>query len=551
MRTLAVALAVVAVAACGGSNSNSQPDGATPDGAMPGGPDLASAPPSMVCNEPVGAASTTGAQVIGDGTAAKCTEANLRTAIAQGGPITFNCGAAPVTISIGSQLELSKARDTVVDGGGLVTLDGGGATRLFHFDGGDYRKTKTTITLQNLTLANAKATGTPIPPANPPASQGTDTDGGGGAIYLRDGQLVVFHCTFQNDACAPLGPDVAGGAIYGLGALSMIVVGSTFDGCSGANGGAIGALNSTLAIYDSTFTNNRALGHGENYQDPGNPAQEDGDGGNGGAVNLDGGDNGSVTLCGATFRNNQAGALGGALFRTVDNSPQPMIIDLCTFDGNSTLAPVVSGEGSGAGAAYLHNCDLTLSNTTISNNSSPGAGGIQIDGSPIHAVNVTFANNDATKSLGGALFLGGGNSGELLNCTFAGNSASGGSGFFSAAIAGGDAITITNTVFANNTTMDAGSPMTCAFAPFPDGGGDVQWPRNHTVGGAPDDPCTAGVTFGDPLLGALQDNGGATFTMLPGSGSAAIGVGHGCPATDQRGHARPADGCTAGAVEAN
>ena len=57
------------------------------------------------------------------------------------------------------------------------------------------------------------------------------------------------------------------------------------------------------------------------------------------------------------------------------------------------------------------------------------------------------------------------------------------------------------------------------------------------------------------MLGLLQDNGGPTLTMLPASGSAAIGaISSGCNsvATDQRGYPRPGTGksaCDAGAVE--
>jgi hypothetical protein len=60
----------------------------------------------------------------------------------------------------------------------------------------------------------------------------------------------------------------------------------------------------------------------------------------------------------------------------------------------------------------------------------------------------------------------------------------------------------------------------------------------------------------DPLLGVLQDNGGATPTTLPGPGSSAVDAGD--PATcgsapfdiDQRGVSRPQGaGCDLGAVE--
>jgi hypothetical protein len=37
--------------------------------------------------------------------------------------------------------------------------------------------------------------------------------------------------------------------------------------------------------------------------------------------------------------------------------------------------------------------------------------------------------------------------------------------------------------------------------------------------------------------------------MMPAADSPALGLGNGCPATDQRGVARSANGCDAGAVE--
>src|SRR5439155_6274327 len=63
----------------------------------------------------------------------------------------------------------------------------------------------------------------------------------------------------------------------------------------------------------------------------------------------------------------------------------------------------------------------------------------------------------------------------------------------------------------------------------------------------------------DPLLGPLQDNGGATQTHALLAGSPAIDAGdnNGCPGTDQRGIARPVDAnsdgvaiCDIGAFEA-
>ncbi len=65
---------------------------------------------------------------------------------------------------------------------------------------------------------------------------------------------------------------------------------------------------------------------------------------------------------------------------------------------------------------------------------------------------------------------------------------------------------------------------------------------------APATACTTSVTFADPMLGTLGDNGGPVQTMLPAAGSPAVGAENGCPATDARGITRPT-ACTLGAAE--
>jgi len=59
-----------------------------------------------------------------------CTQAALQAALTNGGHITFDCGPNPVTIPITSPLVTSATRDIVIDGKGLITLDGGGVTRI-------------------------------------------------------------------------------------------------------------------------------------------------------------------------------------------------------------------------------------------------------------------------------------------------------------------------------------------------------------------------------------------------------------------------------------
>ncbi len=547
----------VAIGACGGgsnaSNGSSGDGGNLPDDAgntpvgdsssiphFDAGPtSLDAAATATTCTPPITAVDTSSpTSVVGTG-AGTCTEALFATALAKGGVITFDCGG-PATIAVTSEHRPITTADTVIDGGGQVTLDGGGKTRILHVDGGDYRKHSTKLTLQHLTFANGKATGTPIPTAPPPCSQGFGLDGGGAAVLVNDGKLDVIDCTFGQNNAAQLGPDVAGGAIYATGSLGVTIVGSTFLGNTASNGGAVGCLNSDLSLANDTFSNNQATGSGANNVSNACDAGggEVGNGGNGGAISIDGGADGALLVCGVTFEHNFSGALGGAIFRTPDVATQTSTFDRSTFDSNQAT--------QGGGAFYFHNSDLVITASTFSNNSAPGAGAIQADGTTLTLTNDTFAGNDASGGLGGAISLFS-NGGAITNCTFANNRSDGGASDFAAAIAGGATFTVANTLFANNTTKDPYSAMQCAITAT--GSGDLQWPKNHVVGTAADTSCVTGITFADPVLGALTDNGGPTMTLLPGASGPAAGIGTACPATDQRGQTRKSTGCTAGAVE--
>ena len=472
--------------------------------------------------------------------------AKLAAAVANGGKITFDCGAAPAVVPVGSTMVLRTDKDTTLDGGNRVTLDGGGAARIFTFTGPNFQTTKTTVTLQRMRFTNARAPGSnPFPPASPPCSQGFQ-DGGGGVIQIRDGVLHVVDSVFEANHGASPGPDIAGGAIYAIGSLDVTVVGSTFTGNDASNGGAIGSLFSDLTVIDSTFTGNKALGSGANATNATCPVvggqRETGSGGNGGAIVIDGGETFTVVLCGDVFSGNAGGtgALGGALFRTPDGAMQETDIDQCTFDANTA---------DSAGAMYFHNSHLEITRSTLSNNVANGSGAIQADGTVLDMTNVTLYGNSAKTKPGGTISLFG-NSGTFTNVTFAKNHCDGtpGNGF-GVDLFGGTVLTINNAIFDSASQADQNAPMACQTTGH--GGQDFQWPETHSAGTNPDNPCVTGVDFADPLLGALGDNGGPTQTAMPGAGSPALGAGKGCPATDQRGKPRPVTGCTAGAVEAD
>jgi hypothetical protein len=314
--------------------------------------------------------------VIGDGSAASCTFDKLQAAAKAGGIITFNCGDGPVAIPVTATLELPITKNTVFDGGRKITLDGGGAVRIMNFNSADYQKNNSTVTLQHIALSNGKATPTEEIPTRPaPCSQGYN-DGEGGAIFMRDGNLVVIDSIFTNNQAAPLGPDTGGGALYVLGSKNgLLIVGSTFIGNSASNAGAVGCLQSSLSIYNSLFQNNKATGHDANNDDASkcsyinNGQNETGSGGNGGAIYNDGVSR-DLMVCGTHVLNNAAGtnAFGGGLFFTSNDFGGILSLIDTTMTGNTggSWTQVKSGSVTNVGTAIGTNAkSITAQNSTL------------------------------------------------------------------------------------------------------------------------------------------------------------------------------------------
>ncbi|MDX2092142.1 MAG: right-handed parallel beta-helix repeat-containing protein [Kofleriaceae bacterium] len=548
---LARVLVIAWLVGCGGSPGNG--DDAPGDGGPTGdgGTDSGIVEPPPVCTPPVTLVDTSSpTTVVGTGTAESCTEAALAAAVSAGGIVTFDCGAAPATIMLTASLVPPLDRDTVIDGGGTVTLDGGDAVRLIELVRQNYRTSNITLTLQRLRLQHGRAPGTGyVEPStsNPKCAYGY-REGGGGAVLVRDNKLVVIDSEFAHNAAATPGPDIGGGAIYALGSLGITIVGSSFHDNSGSNAGAVGLLQSNGTFVNSSFTANVANGMGQNFAGgdaqgcPGvGHANQGGAGGNGGAIAIDGSDDTDQVFCGVVIADNMANELGGALFRTANVSSRKTHIERSVIRDN---------QAKSAGAMYLRNSKpLEIYASTFTGNRANGAGMAQLDECTLDVVNTTIHGNRATNGIGGAISNFFGTTGTFTNVTFAENLADGGSGLFSAAIAGQMNFTFRNTLFWNQRTMDAGSPMTCGFTPATGGGNNLQWPMKKIVGTADDTPCVAGITFADAMLGPLGDHGGPTPTLVPMAGSPALGAGTNCPATDQRGMPRASGSCTIGAVE--
>ena len=284
--------------------------------------------------------------VVGTGTTASCTAAAVTAAVAGGGVVTFNCGPDPLTIVV-PEIEIindggvTKDGSVTIDGGGKITLSGGGKNRILRQNTCDstLHYTSTRCDLQStphLVVQNIGFT------AGIALAEQVDSNGlfGGGAIYVQGGTFKAFNVTVTNcqqtNAAGQLVQDLAGGAIYALEISGpAYVVNSTFQSNSGINGGALGSIGVSWTILNSAFKSNAATGHGEN------PAASGTEGGGlGGAIYNDGNDY-TLTVCGTQMLNNQANELGsGAIFQVVDNLNGALKIDQSTFTGNSDTGDV-------------------------------------------------------------------------------------------------------------------------------------------------------------------------------------------------------------------
>lgn len=211
------------------------------------------------------------------------------------------------------------------------------------------------------------------------------------------------------------------------------------------------------------------------------------------------------------------------------------LIKTTTFSGNNsgtasgssircrmaylTLEDTLITGGSGDGI-YAYNClELELKNSTISQNADTG---LEI-------------------SAGGYDF-----SGELYNTSFYNNGAAS-KGNITISASQNVTLNAYNSIFAINNTKANCAPSS----------GSIVMNFSHSL--FDETSCGAGGTniIGDPLLGALANNGGPTQTLMPQLNSPALDAGNNatCLSTDQRGELRPVDRgggsiCDIGAVEA-
>ncbi len=264
----------------------------------------------------------------------------------------------------------------------------------------------------------------------------------------------------------------------------------------GSGGGICNEEGGTLTVTDSILASNSASFFGQ-----------------GGAIyNRDS----SATLERVLVYGNSAYVLDGGGVYSEGNSTLVVKDSLIWDNATSPNAPFGPRRGGGIAAGGA----VVLENVTISGNHSEG----------------TDAVTGEKDSRGGGLYLFG--QATLRNVTIANNESETSAGGIY--VEPGAQVTMTNTIIAGNTGGDCEGTITSA---------------GHNIAG--DGSCglsgPGDMTWADPMLAPLADNGGPTQThaLLPGSPAIDAGDSPACPEHDQRGAPRPSGaGCDIGAYEA-
>lgn len=269
----------------------------------------------------------------------------------------------------------------------------------------------------------------------------------------------------------------------------------------------------------------------------------------------------SPKLIDVTFRNNKATQSGGAMNNVAlgpGSTTSPSLTDVTFRDNHANLGSgAVFNYGSGTSSPEFKRV------TFVGNGASYGGAMINQAGGGVvspQLENVTFVSNTAVND-GGAVYniansggslSDGSTSLSLTNVTFTGNSATNGGAIGHDVTAPSTSSTTLKNVILWNNTASTGPEIDHTS------GGTSTLDYALVQGGCPSGSSCTNLISSDPLLAALQNNGGLTETMRLPAGSPAIeaGTNTGCPATDARGEGRPQDGdqngtptCDLGAYE--
>jgi predicted outer membrane repeat protein len=346
---------------------------------------------------------------------------NLKTALAGGGLVQFQCGG-PAVITITQRYTI--AENTIIDGNGAITLDRGGGFGIFLLGGGVAR-----LDLRGMTLRNGRQ----HPPGSLEYNFGTIVGGTGelylanmrvetsyapvdvrGAVLIEDStfannietavtayQVSIYRSTFRSPNSRPV-------SVYGPeGASSFLLID---DHSLFADGWAIrvdhGARgNCRVKISASQFIGNRGIPYGGAlYSNCETVIDHSGFSGNqtygGGAIYL-AHDATTAVLRGVHFTDNAAIENGGAIEVVASSTRHTLSLQYCTFTRNTAQDGGAIELGSGTANDAL----LTASAVVFDSNTARRTGGaIHGENASARIQRASFRGNAAMQR-GGAISI--------------------------------------------------------------------------------------------------------------------------------------------------
>jgi hypothetical protein len=251
---------------------------------------------------------------------------------------------------------------------------------------------------------------------------------------------------------------------------------------------------------------------------------------------------------------------------------QVMSVGSANGAGQATLSllEITGGSTSEGGGIHLFTkSTLSLVYVAVVNNSSEGEGGGIAARGTLNVIDSLVAHNKTTQQSGGGVANLAENRAHvtIVNSTITGNEAAMAGGGIENGAAGlkleSDTITANNagteggavageTFETANSIFAQNKPTSCSSKATATGGlGHNIFGEGSCKGTAAGDKETNPELVEEALGGLplLADNEGPTETIALQSTSPAIGAGSGCPASDQRGVARPAKSCDIGAFQ--
>lgn len=323
-----------------------------------------------------------------------------------------------------------------------------------------------------------------------------------GAVLIPAGHYTVTLPGVE-DANAGGDFDLACGmGVYGAGMDTTTIDANTIDVVLDFDRALLGTC--TLTLGDLTLTGGRALT---------GASGEMGGGGLRMPLGAHYPDADFIGLERVRITGNQAALQGGGAQLIA-----PAVIRDSRFDNNGFAF-------YGGGLAYLHNSYgfLDISGTTFDDNDArQDGGGLYLQGGSGRIVNSTFSNNHATHAGAGFIFDAAAGTLFVGSSTIANNNTT--NMFTTGAGAGvrleSGAVTMINSIVANNVTANGADPPDCAL-------GSATLGSHHDLVRTPDASCvfagTGDVTGVDPVLAAtLAAHGGPTPTLALSGGSPAV-----------------------------